>query len=62
MDDATTCHLCGATLPEEDRTRCSNCGFHTAVELGRTGYRRVAIGLASVYGITALAVLLTRGS
>jgi predicted nucleic acid-binding Zn ribbon protein len=62
MDDATTCHLCGATFPEEDGTRCSNCGLYSAVELGRAGYRRLAIGLAGVYALTALGVLLTRGS
>jgi hypothetical protein len=61
MDDASTCRLCGAGLPEEDGLRCPNCGLYTAADLGRPGYRRLAIGLAGVYGVTALLVFLTRG-
>jgi hypothetical protein len=61
MDDATTCRLCGADLPEDGVLRCPNCGLHTAADLGKVGYRRLAVGLAGVYGLTALLVFLTRG-
>ena len=61
MDDATTCRLCGAAVPENDGSRCPNCGLYRAADLGRAGYRRLAVGLASVYGVTALLVFLTRG-
>ena len=61
MDDATACRLCGAELPEENGLRCPNCGLYSAADLGRSGYRRLAVGLASVYGLTALLVFLTRG-
>ena len=59
--DATTCHLCGAELPENDGLRCPNCGLYQAGDLGRAGYRRLVIGLAGVYALTTLLVLLTRG-
>jgi hypothetical protein len=59
--DAPSCRLCGAGLPEDDGSRCPNCGLHQAAELGRSGYRRLAFGLAGVYLLTALLVLLTRG-
>jgi hypothetical protein len=63
--DVPTCRLCGSALPEalpgEGGPRCSNCGLHQAAELGRSGLRRLAIGLAGVYALTALLVLLTRG-
>jgi hypothetical protein len=62
MDDASTCRLCGASLPEEDGLRCPNCGLYRAADLGRPGYRRLAVSLAGVYGLTALLVFLTRGS
>ena len=64
MDDPTTCRLCGAALPpeEEEAARCPNCGLHRAGDLGRVGYGRLAVGLAGVYGITAVLVLLTRSS
>jgi predicted nucleic acid-binding Zn ribbon protein len=58
--DAPTCRLCGAALPEDAGARCPNCGLHQAAELGRAGYRRLAVGLAGVYVLTALLVLLTR--
>ena len=57
--DADTCRLCGAELPE-DAPRCPNCGLHRAGDLGRRGYQRLAVGLAGVYLLTALLVLLTR--
>ena len=61
MDDPTTCRLCGAVLPpESDGSRCANCGLHRAGDLGRRGYRRLVIGLAGVYLLTALLVLVTR--
>jgi hypothetical protein len=67
--DVPTCRLCGSALPEalpdvrpgEDGLRCPSCGLHQAAELGRSGVRRLAIGLAGVYALTALLVLLTRG-
>jgi hypothetical protein len=58
--DAPTCRLCGAALAEDGGSRCTNCGLHQAAELGRVGYRRLAFGLAGVYVLTALLVLLTR--
>lgn len=61
MDDATTCRLCGAALPEENGLRCPTCGLYSAADLGRAGYRRLVVGLASVYCLTALLVFLTRG-
>ncbi len=61
MDDATTCRLCGAELPEDDGPRCSNCGLYRAADLGRPGYRRLGFGLAGIYAVTALLVFVTRG-
>jgi hypothetical protein len=58
--DAPSCRLCGVALPEDDGSRCPNCGLHQAADLGRPGYRRLAFGLAGVYLLTALLVLLTR--
>ena len=61
MDDPTTCRLCGAALPPEgEASRCPNCGLHRAGDLGRPGYRHLAVGLAGVYLATTLLVLLTR--
>ena len=61
MDDPTTCLLCGAALPPKGgASRCPNCGLHRAGDLGGAGYRRLAVGLAGVYVLTALLVLLTR--
>jgi hypothetical protein len=57
--DPTTCRLCGATL-HDGGPRCSNCGLHSVVDVGGTLYSRVGAGLAGVYGLTALVVLLTR--
>ena len=59
--DSTPCRLCGAVPSEGNGLRCPNCGLHQAVELGRSGYRRLAAGLAGVYLLTALLVFLTRG-
>jgi predicted amidophosphoribosyltransferase len=59
--EASTCRLCGADLSAVDGPRCPNCGLHRASELGRSGYQRLAVGLAGVYLVTALLVLLTRG-
>ena len=59
--DATPCRLCGAPLADDDGTRCPNCGMHRAADLGPAGYRRLAFGLAGVYAVAALLVLLTRG-
>ena len=62
MDEATTCRLCGAALPEDTGLRCPNCGLYRVADLGRSGLRRLAVGLAGVYGLTALLVFLTRGT
>jgi hypothetical protein len=59
--DATTCRLCGAALSEGDGSRCPNCGLYQAADLGRSGYRRLAAGMAGIYLLTALLVYLTRG-
>jgi hypothetical protein len=59
--DASTCHLCGADLPDDGGGRCPNCGLYRAVDLARSGSLRLAGGLAGVYLITALLVLLSRG-
>jgi hypothetical protein len=59
--DATTCRLCGAPLPAAEGGRCPNCGLASAADLGRPGYSRLAAGLAGVYLLTALLVLLARG-
>jgi hypothetical protein len=62
--DAFTCRLCGAPLPAapaaDGDVRCPNCGLYAA-DLGGRGYGRVAAGLAGVYVVTALLVLLVRG-
>ena len=57
--DPTTCRLCSATLPDGG-PRCPNCGLHSVVDVGQALYSRVGVGLAGVYGLTALLVLLTR--
>jgi len=58
--DAPTCRLCGAPFAEDGGPRCPNCGLYQAADLGRPGYRRLLLGLAGVYLLTALLVLLTR--
>jgi hypothetical protein len=60
--DVPSCSLCGAALPEDGGLRCPNCGLHRAADLGRSGYRRLALGLAGVYVLTTLLVLLIRNS
>ena len=55
------CRLCGTPLAEDDGVRCPTCGLHRAADLGRAGFRRLAFGLAGVYAVAALLVLLTRG-
>ncbi len=57
--DVPSCRLCGTALPEGG-LRCPNCGLHQAADLGRSSYRRLALGLAGVYALTTLLVLLTR--
>jgi hypothetical protein len=59
--DVLTCRLCGAALPDDGGLRCTNCGLHKAADLDRPGYRRLVLGLVSVYALTALLVLLARG-
>jgi hypothetical protein len=58
--DSTTCRLCGAVLPEDGGSRCENCGLYLVGDLGQFGYRRLIVGLAGVYLLTALLVFLTR--
>ena len=58
--DLTTCRLCGAALPDDGRSRCPNCGLYSHPEPGPALYARVAAGVAGIYGLTALVVLLTR--
>jgi hypothetical protein len=53
------CRLCGAPLTG-DEARCPNCGLYPVRDLDRRGYGRLAAGLAGVYLLTALLVLLTR--
>jgi hypothetical protein len=61
-DVATTCRLCGAPLPGDGDGggRCPNCGLHPVSGLDRRAYGRLAAGLAGIYLLTALLVLLTR--
>jgi|GEM_PF-5253864 len=61
--DPTTCRLCGAPLAPAGGAgaRCVNCGLYSADDLGGRGYGRILAGLAGVYGVTALLVLLVRG-
>ena len=58
--DATTCRLCGAAVPEGGGPRCENCGLYRSGDPGPSGYRRLAVGLAGIYLLTALVVFLTR--
>ena len=58
--DPTPCRLCGATLPDDPGPRCPNCGLYSVDGVSRAVYSRVAAGLAGIYGLTALVVLLTR--
>jgi hypothetical protein len=58
--DPTICRLCGAVLAPAGGSRCQNCGLYSVAEVGRPLYIRVGAGLAGIYGLTALLVLLTR--
>lgn len=58
--DPTTCRLCGAVVPPGDDSRCPNCGLHALSDVGRPVLVRVGAGLAGIYALTALVVLLTR--
>ena len=58
--DPSACRLCGAALPDEPGSRCPNCGLYSATDTGRVLYVRVAAGLAALYGLTSLVVLITR--
>jgi hypothetical protein len=59
--DASSCRLCGTPLAPDGPDRCPSCGLRQARDLGRSGYRRLAVGLAGAYGLVALAVFLSRG-
>jgi hypothetical protein len=59
-DMATTCRLCGAPLPGDDGARCPNCGLYPVSDLDRRSFGGLAAGLAGVYLLTALLVLLSR--
>jgi predicted RNA-binding Zn-ribbon protein involved in translation (DUF1610 family) len=61
--DPLTCRLCGAPLTGDEGLpagRCPNCGLYPVRDLDRRGYGRLAAGLAGIYLLTALLVLLTR--
>jgi hypothetical protein len=58
--DPTACRLCGAALPDDLGPRCPNCGLYSVVGVSRAVHGRVAAGLAGIYGLTALVVLITR--
>jgi hypothetical protein len=58
--DPTTCRLCGAELPGDGGARCPSCGLYPVSGLDRRAYGRLAAGLAGIYLLTALLVLLTR--
>ena len=59
---ATTCRLCDAPLSGDGDgdARCPNCGLCPTSDLDRRAYGRLAAGLAGIYLLTALLVLLTR--
>jgi hypothetical protein len=57
---AAPCRLCGAPLSGDDDARCPNCGLCPVSDLDRRAFGRLAAGLAGVYLLTALLVLLTR--
>jgi hypothetical protein len=51
------CRLCGAPLPAPE-ARCRACGFHQGRSLTRATLWRVLGGLAVIYAVTALLILL----
>ncbi len=61
-DEATApaaCRLCEAPLPP-DVTRCPACGLHRATSLSRPELWRLGAGLAVLYLVTAVLLLLVR--
>jgi ribosomal protein L40E len=61
-DEATappTCRLCESPLPP-DATRCPVCGLHRATGLSRPELWRLGAGLAVLYLVTAVLLLLAR--
>jgi ribosomal protein L40E len=54
-----TCRLCEAPLPP-GAERCPSCGMHQATQLSPSSLWRVGAGLAAVYLLTVLIVVLFR--
>ena len=52
-----TCRLCGAALPP-GAERCPSCGMHQATGLNNPALWRVGAGLAAVYLLIALILVL----
>jgi hypothetical protein len=53
----STCHLCEAPLPP-GAERCPSCGMHQATGLSNAALWRVGAGLAAVYLLTVLILVL----
>jgi hypothetical protein len=53
------CRLCDTPLPQ-GAERCPSCGLHRATHLTRPQLWRLAAGLAVVYLVTAVLLLLAR--
>ena len=54
-----TCRLCRAPLPPGTE-RCPSCGMHQATGLSNAALWRVGAGLAAVYLLTVLILVLFR--
>jgi len=54
-----TCRLCEAPLPP-GAERCPSCGMYRATRLSAPALWRLGIGLAAVYFVTVLVLLLSR--
>jgi predicted amidophosphoribosyltransferase len=62
MDDVSSpaaCRLCGEPLPE-GAERCPSCGLAVVTDLPRRALWRLAGGLAAIYLLAAVVLLLTR--
>ena len=56
---APACRLCASPLPP-DAKRCPACGLHRATDLSRPELWRLGAGLAALYLVTAVLLLLAR--
>jgi hypothetical protein len=54
-----TCRLCEAPLPPGEE-RCPTCGMHQATELSSSSLWRLGAGVAAVYLLTVLILVLFR--